>query len=116
MPRQSLQAWLFTVPLPWLTHHLPRCRFNADTVVDSNTSDKTIHTTKIDIIPCQSGSPAWELRSNDGGRYIKAVVSHHSCPTSSLSSDNRTCSSTASGYNGLVQLDSQHFNNILAWR
>jgi hypothetical protein len=53
----------------------------------------------------------WELR-NDGSRYIKGVVSHHAC--TQLTSDNRTCIGT--GYNGLVQFDSQHFANVLAWR
>lgn len=72
--------------------------------------DKLFYT-QVDVLPGQSGSPAWELRS-DGGRYIKGVVSHQSC--TALTPDNRTC--IGSGYNGIVQFDSQHFSNILAWR
>ena len=61
----------------------------------------------------QSGSPAWELRS-DGSRYIKAVVSHQACSgTVSGTYPGQTCSS---GYNGFVQFDSTHYNNILNWR
>jgi V8-like Glu-specific endopeptidase len=83
----------------------------AASITDTNVADKLIQTTALDIIPGQSGSPAWELRT-DGSRYIKGIVSHHSC-SSGRSADNRTC---VTGYNGIVQLDSTHFNNILAWR
>ena len=69
-----------------------------------------------DIIPGQSGSPTWELR-NSGKRYIKGVVSHQSCASSSVSGTypGQTCSSSL-GYNGIVQIEGTHFNNILDWR
>ena len=81
------------------------------------TSDKLMYTF-LDVYPGQSGSPAWQLISNSGSRYIKGVVSHQACATSMTSSSGVYCTatSTSSGYNGIVQLDNTHFNNILAWR
>jgi V8-like Glu-specific endopeptidase len=90
--------------------------FNSRSETDLWIHNKLMYV-KLDIIPGQSGSPTWELRNN-GGRYIKGVVSHQSCPSGSITGTypGQTCTSTVLGYNGIVQLDSEHFNNILAWR
>ncbi len=89
--------------------------FTANTETDLFRADKLMYT-KLDIIPGQSGSPTWELRNN-GKRYIKGVVSHQACSSGSVSGSypGQTCSS-AFGYNGIVQFDNTHYNNIRNWR